>query len=43
MASDVAKGIRCALPEEYDNVRRRLPGVTSSLRGRFVERNGMWK
>jgi hypothetical protein len=43
MVSDVAKGIRCALPEEYDNVRRRLPGVTASLRSRFVERNGMWK
>jgi hypothetical protein len=43
MASDVAKGIRCALPEEYDNVKRRLPGLTSSLRGRFVEKGGMWE
>jgi hypothetical protein len=43
MASDVAKGIRCALPEEYDNVKRRLPGATSSLRGRFIEKGGMWE
>jgi hypothetical protein len=43
MASDLAKGIRCAWPEEYDNVKRRLPGVTSSIRGRLVEKGGMWE
>ncbi len=43
MLSDVVKGIRCALPEEYDNVKRRLPGLTSRLRGRIVERSGMWE
>jgi hypothetical protein len=43
MLWDVAKGVRCALPEEYDNVKRRLPGLTASLRSRFVERTGMWK
>jgi hypothetical protein len=43
MLSDVVKGIRCALPEEYDNVKRRLPGVTSKLRGRFIEKSGMWE
>ena len=43
MASDLAKGIRCAWPEEYDNVKRRLPGVTSSLRSRFIEKGGMWE
>ncbi|HEY7122163.1 MAG TPA: hypothetical protein VH329_06355 [Solirubrobacterales bacterium] len=42
MLSDVVKGIRCALPEEYDNVRRRLPGLTSRVRGRIVEKSGMW-
>jgi hypothetical protein len=42
MLSDVAKGIRCALPEEYDNVKRRLPGLASSLRNRFIERSGKW-
>ena len=42
MISDVVKGIRCALPEEYDNVKRRLPGLTSRLRGRIVEKSGMW-
>jgi hypothetical protein len=43
MASELAKGIRCAWPEEYDNLKRRLPGLTSSLRGRFVEKGGMWE
>jgi hypothetical protein len=43
MLSDVAKGIRCALPEEYDNVKRRVPGLTASLRGRFIEKGGMWE
>jgi hypothetical protein len=42
MLSDVAKGIRCALPEEYDNIKRRLPGLAASLRGRLIERAGMW-
>ena len=42
MLSDVAKGMRCALPEEYANVKRRLPGLTASLRGRVVEKSGMW-
>lgn len=42
MLSDVAKGVRCALPEEYDNVKRRLPGLTKTLRGRYLERSGMW-
>ena len=40
--SDLAKGIRCAVPEEYGNLKRRLPGLTSRLRGRFVEKTGMW-
>jgi hypothetical protein len=41
--SDLAKGIRCAVPEEYDNIKRRLPGLTSRLRGRVVEKSGMWR
>jgi hypothetical protein len=41
--SDVAKGIRCAVPEEYGNLKRRLPGLTSRLRERFVEKSGMWE
>jgi hypothetical protein len=43
MISDVAKGIRCAVPEEYDNVKRRLPRLSASLRGRFIEKSGMWR
>jgi hypothetical protein len=43
MLSDVAKGIRCALPEEYDNVKRRVPRLAASLRGRFIEKGGMWE
>jgi hypothetical protein len=41
--SDVAKGIRCAVPEEYGNLKRRLPGLTKRLRGRVVEKSGMWR
>jgi hypothetical protein len=41
--SNLAKGIRCAVPEEYDNIKRRLPGLTSRLRGRVVEKSGMWR
>ena len=40
--SDVAKGVRCAVPEEYGNLKRRLPGLTTRLRGRFIEKTGMW-
>jgi hypothetical protein len=40
--SDVAKGVRCALPEEYGNLKRRLPGLTARLRGRVIEKVGMW-
>jgi hypothetical protein len=43
MLSDVAKGIRMALPEEYANLKRRVPGLTSSFRGRFIERSGWFK
>jgi hypothetical protein len=43
MAGDVAKGIRCALMEEYETTKRRLPGLTSSLRGRLIEKGGMWE
>jgi hypothetical protein len=40
--SDVAKGIRCALPEEYGNIKQRLPRLTGRLRGRFIEKSGRW-
>jgi hypothetical protein len=42
MFSDVVKGVRYALPEEYENVKRKLPGVTRRLRGRYLENTGMW-
>jgi hypothetical protein len=42
MLSDVAKGVRYALPEEYLNVKRRLPALTTSLRGKYLEKSGMW-
>ena len=42
MLSDVAKGVRYALPEEFENVKRRLPGLTSRFRNRYVEKTGMW-
>jgi hypothetical protein len=40
--SDIAKGVRYAVPEEYGNLKRRLPGLTTRLRGRLVEKSGMW-
>jgi hypothetical protein len=43
MLSDVAKGVRCALPEEYESIKRRLPGLSERLRGRFIEKGGMWR
>jgi hypothetical protein len=42
MLSDLAKGARCAMPEEYDALKRRFPRLTKSLRGRYVEDTGMW-
>jgi hypothetical protein len=42
MLSDVAKGVRYALPEEFENVKRKLPGLTSRFRNRYVEKTGMW-
>ena len=42
IASDLAKGVRCAIPEEYGILRRRLPGLTRRLRERYVEDSGMW-
>jgi hypothetical protein len=43
MVSDVVKGVRCALPEEYGMLKSRLPRVTQGLRQRMVENNGMWR
>jgi hypothetical protein len=43
MLSDIAKAMRMALPEEYERVKKRLPGLTTSLRGRFIERSGWLK
>jgi hypothetical protein len=40
--SDVAKGMRCAMPEEYDSVKHRFPGLVRRLRGRYLEDVGLW-
>jgi hypothetical protein len=40
--SDVAKGLRCALPDEYDAVKHRFPGLMRRLRGRYLEDTGLW-
>jgi hypothetical protein len=40
--SDLAKGVRCALPDEYDAIKRRFPGAARALRARYVEDGGMW-
>jgi hypothetical protein len=41
--SDVAKGLRCAVPEEYDHVKRRFPVLMTRLRGRYLEQGGLWE
>ena len=43
MLSDVMKAMRMALPEEYERVKKRLPGLTTSMRGRLIERSGWLK
>lgn len=40
--SDVAKGLRCALPEEYYALKRNLPQLAQSLRARYLENTGKW-
>jgi hypothetical protein len=40
--SDVAKGLRCAFPDEYDAVKHRFPGLVRRLRGRYLEDAGLW-
>jgi hypothetical protein len=40
--SDVAKGLRCAMPEEYDKVKHRFPALMRRLRGRYLEGSGLW-
>ena len=42
MASDAAKGLRLALPEEFINLKRRLPGLSRTLRSKYVDSGGMW-
>lgn len=43
VASDLAKGARIALPDEYGVLKRRLPRLARALRGRFVESTGLWR
>jgi hypothetical protein len=40
--SDLAKGVRCALPDEYDALKKRFPAIARSLRGRYIDDKGMW-
>jgi hypothetical protein len=40
--SDMAKGMRCALPDEYDAIKHRFPGLVRRLRGRYLEDSGFW-
>lgn len=41
--SDVVKGLRCALPDEYDRLKARTPGLMRRLRARYLEDTGMWQ
>jgi hypothetical protein len=40
--SNLAKGMRFALPDEYDAVKHRFPGLVRRLRGRYLEDSGLW-
>jgi hypothetical protein len=42
IVSDVAKGMRCALPGEYRALKRRVPGLAAAVRSRYVESTGKW-
>lgn len=42
VASDLAKGARCALPDEYAAIKKKFPGLVRKLRGRYMENNGIW-
>lgn len=42
VVSDLAKGARGALPEEYDTLKRRFPGLAKRLRAKYVQNTGMW-
>jgi hypothetical protein len=40
--SDLAKGVRCAMPEEYDTLKHRFPRLVRRLRGHYLEDSGFW-
>jgi hypothetical protein len=40
--SDLAKGLRYAVPEEYDQLKHRFPGLIARMRGRYLEESGLW-
>jgi len=42
IVSDVAKGMRCALPGEYRALKRRVPKAANAIRARYVESTGKW-
>jgi hypothetical protein len=43
IVSDLAKGARCAMPDEYDSVKHRFPKIMKALRGRYLEDTGIWR
>lgn len=40
--SDIIKSARFTFPDEFDHLKRRLPALTDTTRGRLVEKTGMW-
>ena len=42
LMGDAAKGVRLALPEEYERVKNRFPKITGTIRTKFVNRSGLW-
>ena len=42
LLGEAAKCVRIVLPEEYDNVKRRFPGLAGRLNERFAGGAGSW-
>jgi len=43
LVTDAVKSARLSMPEEYERIKNRLPGVAGKLRGRLSLRSGIWE
>ena len=40
---DAARSVRVALPEEYDRMRKRFPGIARGAKDRLAGGGGIWR